>query len=136
MSKLYKKYLALKETDSSKMYLFKSGIFYLFIADDAICVSEKLGLKLVNLNETIKKCGFPASNLSKYTNILENLNISYKIVDENLNVVSLKNDYIQNSDIINIIDSIKKLNLDNISPIQAFTLLNNYHKKLIAKDEE
>lgn len=136
MSKLYKKYLVLKETDSSKIYLFKSGIFYLFIADDAICVSEKLGLKLVNLNETVKKCGFPASNLSKYTNILENLNISYKIVDENLNVVSLKNDYIQNSEIINIIDSIKKLNLDNISPIQAFTILNNYHKKLIAKDEE
>ena len=30
MSKLYKKYLELKKTDSSKIYLFRSGLFYIF----------------------------------------------------------------------------------------------------------
>ena len=43
MSKLYNKYLNLKEMDSSKLYLFKNGIFYIFISDDAVSVSETLG---------------------------------------------------------------------------------------------
>ena len=31
MSKLYKNYISLKIQDSSKFYLFKVGIFYIFI---------------------------------------------------------------------------------------------------------
>ena len=130
MSKLYNKYLSLKQIDSSKMYLFKSGIFYLFISEDAIYISNKLGLKLTNLNETVQKCGFPASNLSKYIKIFENNNIDYQIVDENLNSVNLQKEYIENSEFIAIIDAIKKINIDKLTPIQAFTILADYNKRL------
>ena len=45
MSKLYKKYMSLKINDSSKVYLFKSGIFYIFLDDDARTMSPILNLK-------------------------------------------------------------------------------------------
>lgn len=130
MSKLYNKYLSLKQLDNSKMYIFKSGIFYLFLAEDAVYISKKLGLKLIKLNETVQKCGFPASNLSKYIKIFEASNIPYQIVDENLNSVNLQKEYIENTEIISVIESIKKLNIDKLSPIQAFTLLADFQKRL------
>lgn len=34
VSKIYAKYLELKEKNPNKLYLFKSGKFYIFIADD------------------------------------------------------------------------------------------------------
>lgn len=70
MSKLYKRYLQLKQVDDSKIYLFKSGIFYIFLQDDAIKMSNLLKLKLTNLNETVVKCGFPVKNLNKYLDLI------------------------------------------------------------------
>lgn len=131
MSKLYNKYQTLKHTNSSKVYLFKSGIFYLFLDKDAIEISNILGLKLTSLNESIKKCGFPSSKLSKYTELLEHLNIDYQIIDENLNSIHLQENYIKQNDIISIIDSIKKIDPDKLSPIQAFELIRNYHEILV-----
>lgn len=58
MSKLYEKYSQLKRLDSSKYYLFQSGIFYIFIDQDAIFMSSALNLKLTHLNNEILKCGF------------------------------------------------------------------------------
>ena len=66
MNKLYDKYLELKEKDSNTLYLFKSGMFYIFLDSDANVVSEKLKLKLTNFNGTIFKCGFPVQSLTKY----------------------------------------------------------------------
>lgn len=42
-----------------KIYLFKSGIFYIALEEDATFLSELLGFKLTNFNETVMKCGFP-----------------------------------------------------------------------------
>lgn len=70
MSKLYEKYKVLKSEDTSKFYLFKSGIFYIFLDEDAIKMSEILNLKLTNLNQSIVKCGFPVKNLDKYLQLL------------------------------------------------------------------
>ena len=130
MSKLYNKYQKLKQIDSSKIYLFKSGIFYLFLDKDAIQISQILGLKLTALNENIQKCGFPVSKLSKYTELLEHCNLEYQIVDENLNSIHLQQDYIKQNDVISIIESIKKVDLNKLSPIQAFELIRNYHETL------
>ena len=65
MSNLYKKYLSLKIENSENFYLFESGIFYIFLAEDAKVMSPVLNLKLTNLNSIIVKCGFPTSQLSK-----------------------------------------------------------------------
>ena len=62
MSKLYDVYSYLKKSsnEDNVLYLFKSGIFLLFIDKDAIIASDILGLKLTNLTNNIVKCGFPA----------------------------------------------------------------------------
>ena len=50
MSKLYNNYLALKKENESTLFLFKSGIFYIFLDEDATKISNILGLKLTMLN--------------------------------------------------------------------------------------
>jgi DNA mismatch repair ATPase MutS len=136
MSKLFNKYQKLKKTNSSKIYLFKSGIFYIFLDDDAKKISNSLGLKLTPLNDCVQKCGFPASKLSKYTEQLNNLNFDYQIIDENLNDVNIQEDYIKQNDIISIVNSIKKLDMNKITPMQAFTLLLDYNKTLNNMEEQ
>ena len=66
MSKLYLIYKKLKEINKTTIYLFKSGIFYIALSDDAIFLSSKFNLKLTNLNSTILKCWFPVSSIDKY----------------------------------------------------------------------
>lgn len=81
MSKLYSKYLSLKKENDSTIYLFKSGIFYLFIEDDAKTMSPLLQLKLSNLSPTVFKCGFPVTSLEKYLPLLEKIGKKVEIVD-------------------------------------------------------
>lgn len=62
MSKIYNKYIELKknELDNKKtLYLFRYGIFFIFIDGDAKIASEHLNLKLSQLNDKIVKCRFP-----------------------------------------------------------------------------
>ena len=79
MSKLYQTYAALKMQDSSQLYLFKSGIFYIFLDEDAKLISTKFNLKLTNLNSIVVKCGFPTSQIEKYTNLFNIANIFFKL---------------------------------------------------------
>ena len=80
MSKLYDKYLLLKKQNPSVLYLFKSGIFYIFLENDAKKMSLLLNLKLNNLNENVLKCGFPVNNLSKYASLIEKAGYELLIV--------------------------------------------------------
>ncbi len=130
MSKLYNKYLLLKSCDASKYYLFKSGIFYIFLDEDARKISSLLGLKLTNLNENIVKCGFPSSKLSKYIELLNNTNILFQIVDENLNAVTYEEQYLHNVYATNVLNSIMKLDINKTSPIDALNLLCEFKKIL------
>ena len=77
MSKLYKNYILLKLQNSEKFYLFKCGLFYIFIDSDAEIMSKVLKLKLTNLNSLIKKCGFPVNSCNKYFNILKKFSSSF-----------------------------------------------------------
>ena len=70
MSKLMNLYTNLKKQDSNTLYLFKIGLFYNFLNDDAKKISNLLQLKLTNLSPEIIKCGFPYSSLDKYLKIL------------------------------------------------------------------
>lgn len=124
MSKLYEKYVKLKRENSEDVYLFKSGIFYLFLDDDAKKVSEKLNLKLVNLNDEIVKCGFPSSKLDKYVELLEKNDISYKIINSNLEVANNVDEYIINSNNQAIVDRIKQIDINSISPLEAINILS------------
>ena len=106
MSKLYTEYLKLKNKDVEKIYLFKSGIFYIALDKDAEKLSEALGFKLTNLNNSIVKCGFPQNRIEFYTEKLNLLNITFEIVDSNYSKIDSYSSYINNEKLKNIVTSI------------------------------
>ena len=65
-SKLMQQYQNLKKQDATSIYLFRVGIFYNILNEEAKIASEKLGLKITDLGPNIFKCGFPISQVEKY----------------------------------------------------------------------
>ena len=114
MSKLYQTYVALKVQDSTQLYLFKSGIFYIFLDDDAKLISSLFNLKLTNLNSAIMKCGFPTSHLEKYSNLFKTANLSFKIIDASDNSLYSPKDFVLNKNL--------KVFLEKISSVKAYDL--------------
>lgn len=130
-SKLYKKYISLKIEDSRYFYLFKSGIFYIFISDDAKRIAPLLDLKLTNLNSVIMKCGFPVNSAEKYFKKMEELNLKIKIVtlkDESINC-NLE-EYLKTKELFEIADNFLNINIDNLSISQSFDVLYKLQDQL------
>lgn len=122
MSKLYKKYTVLKIQDSSKIYIFKSGIFYIFLDEDAKLMSKVLHLKLTNLNTMVLKCGFPISAGDKYFSLLKTLNYNFCIVD--YEIASDNISFYQNyNSVKSIIKKLLSIDIDKLSISEAFDLL-------------
>ena len=48
MNHLYELYKKLKQKNSMEIYLFKTGIFYIFLEDDAKFIEQYIPLKLTN----------------------------------------------------------------------------------------
>ena len=117
MSKLYLEYLKRKKEDSNKYYLFKSGMFYIFIDEDAKKVSKITPLNITNLNNDIVKCGFPSNSLEKYLEVFKNLGLNIEIVNE------LTKEQVENNH-SKVINKIKKLKIENITPLKALIILN------------
>ncbi len=128
MSKLLKQYEELKKQDSNTIYLFRVGIFYNILNEDAKIINEKLGLKITDLGPQIFKCGFPISQIEKYSSLLKKNNLKYKIIDNSQ--IKNTNDYLNNIEIKKIIKSIIEIDFNNITFQQSFNLLLNIQKKL------
>lgn len=132
MSKLFDKYTELKRNNPNKYYLFKSGIFYIFIDQDAIHMSPILNLKLTHLNEKILKCGFPINNIDKYSSIFKTLQLDIYIVESNhsQNSQSIKcNEFILNIDTKKFLQDISSINPYSFSIAEAFQYLEDIQKK-------
>lgn len=130
MSKLYKKYILLKIKDSSKIYLFECGIFYIFVHDDANLMSKILNLKLTNLNSVIKKCGFPIKSADKYFNILNSLNYNIEVIpSDSHSAPSDISSYVANKNYMAIIQDFLHINIDELSISQAFDLLYQFQNR-------
>lgn len=131
MSKLYKLYTNLKNNDPEKIYIFKSGMFYIGLQEDAKKLSEIFGFKVTNLNENVVKVGFPQTRLDYYIQKLEIMkDIDFEIVDSNYAKIENYNDYLNNSKMKFIIDDILKLDLDNTTFRQAFDILSDLKVKI------
>ena len=118
MSKLYDTYISLKaneETNNNTLYLFKAGLFFICIDQDARIASNILNLKLTNLNETIVKCGFPIQSLEKYSNLLKLSNYHFKIVDTNIN---------------SLLAQIKNVNPESLSIKEAYSFIEEIKQKV------
>ena len=112
MSRLYKRYKNLKNKEDI-IYLFKVGMFYVILDDDAKIISKLLNLKLIPLNNEVNKCGFPINSLEKYEKILKENKVKYKIIE----------DYEENKDLNKFINKIKKYDINNITGIKALELV-------------
>lgn len=120
MSKLYNLYCKLKEEDSSKIYILKSGIFYLLIAEDAEVYGVKLGLKVTKLNDEVNKCGFPISSYEKYKVMLDNCNCNYEFVEEKKQEQTNQNE---------ISRYLKNVDINSLTPLKALEILNELKEK-------
>ncbi len=132
MSKLFDKYTELKRNNSNKYYLFKSGIFYIFIDQDALYMSPILNLKLTHLNEKILKCGFPINNIDKYYSIFKTLQLDIDIVENNnsKNTQSINcNEFIFNIDTKKFLQDISSINPYSLSISEAFQYLEDIQEK-------
>lgn len=115
--KLYDKYQELKKQDSTKMYLFKNGNFYIFLAEDADLINKYMVLKKTQFSKDIMKCGFPVNSIDAYLKVFQNHNFKVEVIDKFSNP--------------SILDKIKHINLDNISPIEALNLLYEIQKEIL-----
>lgn len=130
MSKLYDQYIKLKNQKPEQLFLFKSGIFYIALDEDAKKLSEIFSFKITNLNESIIKCGFPENRLEYYINQLKLLNISFEVIDPKYTKIENYNDYLNNSSLKSITKTILNLDLNEISYKQAYEILENLQKDL------
>ena len=138
VSKLANLYKILKNKDSSILYLLKSGIFYIALDEDALTLSDLFNFKLTDLNKNTIKCGFPASRISYYSNLLSLKNINFQIIesiDEDnfyLSQYSNNSSSINNSSFANlpIVEEILNINFDEITFKDAFFILQNLQNDL------
>ncbi len=125
MSKIYDKYLELKNEDSTKLYLFRSGKFYIFLGDDVDFINEYVVLKKVKFSNETYKCGFPDAVLDQYLKVFKN---------HNLDVVVVEN-YDLKKDNNNLYDFIKSIDINNITPIDALNKLSII-KEMVSNGKE
>lgn len=122
MSKIYAKYLELKEKNPNKLYLFKSGKFYIFIADDCDKINEYVVLKKVKFTNETYKCGFPENVLDDYLRVFSNHKLDIELVENT--------DVSENT----IYEIIKKTDINKITPIEALEILEKL-KELINNEK-
>lgn len=130
MSKLYEKYKTLKQEKSSQiLYLFRYGIFFIFLEDDARLVSQALGLKLGKLNDTVVKCGFPINSLDKYSALLKNLGYAIEIIDTNTASSLSSTNYLQNEQLEKFMQDIVHIDINTLSVREAYELLHKIQEQ-------
>ncbi len=130
MSKLLKQYENLKKENKDTIYLFRVGIFYNIINQDAKIVNEQLGLKITDLGPNIYKCGFPVNQLEKYKRIFEEKKINYTVIDNFSNSSITTNDYLNNIELKKVVNKILEIDFNNTTFQQSFNLLLDIQEKL------
>ena len=129
VSKLYDKYIELKKENNEKMYLFKSGLFYVFLEEDAVKISKITTLKCTQLTPKVVKCGFPQNSLESYLEIFKELNLEIEVIQlEESEKKKLSNKI--RSGKIKSINELKSLDLNAITPIRALELLYTIKKEV------
>lgn len=116
-------YVESKKQNPKTVYLFKSGIFFIALDEDAKKLSKLFNFKLTNFTPTVVKCGFPCSSLEKYEKLFKAFNLAIKIIEADKNISYNLQDYSQNSHITYILNSIKAIDINHLSIQEAYALL-------------
>lgn len=125
MSKIYNKYLELKKENPDKLYLFHSGKFYIFIADDVETINQYVVLKKTRFTKEVSKCGFPDNCYDDYMRVFQNHHLDIEVVEAN----SIENSCSSNSNLIvekyfRIEKYIKDVDINAITPLQSMEILH------------
>lgn len=110
MIKLYDKYLKLKEKDSSKLYLFKCGMFYIFLDDDCDIINEHMILKKTKFGNTYK-CGFPVNSLNIYLKLFKNNNLDVQVIE------NIEENYEK------LVKRVNSINIDELTSMEALNII-------------
>ena len=127
---MFQLYKQLKCKNNEYIYLFKSGIFYIALDDDAIYLSNLFNFKLTNLNSSVVKCGFPTSSIDKYTKLFSSYGIDFKLIDYDLNTIYSPKEFQLNSNIKDLLNSINSVDTDNLSISEAYSFIENIKEKV------
>lgn len=129
MSKQYNSYLSMKKLDKDTILLFKSGIFYVLLDNDARLVSSILNLKLTQLNSEVVKCGFPINSLDKYLNLLISYKLNVKIIDINSNISYRPHEFTYENNTDSLLTELSTLNVNDLSIKDAYSKLEYFNYK-------
>lgn len=131
MSKLLNIYLNEKANNQDTILLFKSSIFYIAIDKDATILSQLVHLKLTNLNDKIKKCGFPCSSLDKYLKLFRLHNLNVKLIEIDKNISYSIPEYTNSKLVQELLEQIDNVNVDNLSISDAYKFIEDLKEKVI-----
>ena len=126
MSKIYNKYLELKRENSDKLYLFHSGKFYIFIADDVETINQYVVLRKTKFTNDISKCGFPDNSFNDYIRVFHNHNLDIEVIESSL-IETRENsdDFNKKVDKYKKIEKyLKDIDINSITPLQSMDILN------------
>lgn len=112
MSEVFNRYKKLKEKDKKKMYLFPVGKFYIFLDEDADKINEYVVLKKTPFCKETYKCGFPIDRLEEYMKVFHNHQLPIVLVEKE-----------ESKNIEEVLEYIKKVDLDKMTPLKALNLL-------------
>ena len=124
MQERYNKY---KLIYANYVILIKNGNFYNIFNRDAIIMSKLLEYKIIVKKNCIK-IGFPLTSLDKVTAILENNNLNYIVVDQDI----VDKEKFKNNTYENYIDEIidYEINLKKINNIYETLIENQFNPNL------
>lgn len=117
MSKIYDKYVELKAKDQEKMYLFRCGNFYIFLADDADFINNYVVLKRTKFTKDVMKCGFPIGSKEEYLKVFQNQNLKVEVIENPFIPESISDRERL------VVDYLKKVEINNLTPIDAINKL-------------
>ena len=123
MSKIVEKYKELKQVDDSKLYLFKSGKFYIFIGEDCDYINEYIVLKKTKFSGEYYKCGFPVDSLDDYLRVFHNHHLNIEIVTD----FNISNKF------ESVVDIIRNIDVDKMTPIDSLNFLYQLKDKIDEK---
>ena len=127
MSKILEKYNELKNEDKDKLYLFKSGKFYIFICDDCEKIRDFVVLKKVKFTNDTFKCGFPSNVLNEYLKVFKNLNLNVEVV-ESFELNNSDERIIEKYS--RILKYVNDIDINNIKPIEAINKLDTIRRMI------
>lgn len=120
MSKLTSIYFAKKNSNPNLVYLFHSGVFYLFLEEDAVKMHEMFDFKITPLSTNVVKCGFPESAAAKYFCLLDQNHIAYEVIElKRKNGIEKK-----------IVKRLREIKLKQITPMEALEIIYELQEML------